>query len=93
MSEGKGAGASVDGVNTEQGKIIMSKIMSKIGIGIDSERQIAPQSMEKGPQMSGAPESWRDFILHDADGQLLMPRECPESGRGKAESRKRKVES
>jgi hypothetical protein len=42
--------------------------------------------------MRKIPESRYDFVLHDADGEWLMPRDCPEIRPGKAESRKLKVE-
>jgi hypothetical protein len=72
--------------------MIMSKIMSKIGIGIDSERQIAPQTVAKAPQLPETPESGCDFVLHDADGQLVMRNGCPEIRGRKAECGKLKVE-
>jgi hypothetical protein len=31
--------------------------------------------------MREIPESRGDFVLHDADGESLMPQNCPERGR------------
>jgi hypothetical protein len=42
--------------------------------------------------MPETPESRRDFVLYHADGELVMPEECPEIWRGKAESGKQEVE-
>ena len=36
-------------------------------------------------EIAGFPESWRDFVLHDVDGEWLMQDECPEIHWGKAE--------
>jgi hypothetical protein len=42
--------------------------------------------------MHEMPESRCDFVLHEADAELLMPQECPEFGGGKLESGKLKIE-
>ena len=56
------------------------------------QRALQQRTEVRGQRSETIPESRGDFVLHEADGEGVMPRECPEFRRGKAESRKLKIE-